>query len=129
MSDKLCKQIDTVYELNYVGIAMDDFYERHNITEQIESLPAIPMESTWSFRPFFSGPYISRFRIVEGEKSVSIVLKWFNCYEKCLQPHYNIMPLRKFKKDELLNERWFEIDQVQEIYNYIKFLFDNWDED
>jgi hypothetical protein len=128
MSDKPCKEINTVYELNYAGIAMDYFYEKHKVTQEIEELPPIPMEATWSLRPFFSGSYISRFRIVERNKVVSVVLQWFNCFDKCLQPHYNIIPLRKFKKDELLNERCFEIDQVQEIHDHIKFLFDNWDE-
>lgn len=125
---KLCKKINTVYELNYTGIAMDDFYGRNKITPKIEQLPPIPMKSTWSLRPFFSGSYISRFRIVEAEKEVSVVLKWFNCFEKCFQPHYDILPLRKFKEGELINERWFEIDQVQEIHNHIQFLFDTWDE-
>lgn len=126
MSDR---EINTVYELNYAGICIDHFYEKNKVTPQIEQLPAIPMKSTWSLRPFFSGPYISRFKIVEGEKVVSVVLKWFNCFEKCLQPHYHVLPLRKLKKDELMNERSFEIDQVQEIHNHIEFLFDNWDED
>ena len=124
MSDE---EINTVYELNHAGVSMDYFYEKNNVTPKIEQLPPIPMESTWALRPFFSGSYISRFRIVEGEKVVSVVLKWFNCYEKCLQPHYDVLPLKKFERDDIAG-RWFEIDQVQEIHDYIKFVFEKWDE-
>lgn len=126
MSDKPCKKIDTVYELNYIGIAMDDFYERNKITPQIEKLRPIPMESNWSLRPFFSGPYISRFRILQGDKEVSIVLQMFNTFEKCIQPYYGVLPLERKKQDNFTHERRFGTEQVEEIHNYIKNIFYNW---
>ena len=126
MSDKYCKEINTIHELYYAGIAMDYFYERNNITPKIEELPAIPMESTWSLRPFICGLYINRFRIIEGTKVVSVVLKWFNSYYDSFVPRYDIIPLGKFNNEDFSTERCFEIDQVQEIHDHIKFIFDNW---
>lgn len=121
------KEINTILDLNYAGVAMDYFYEKYKVTPKIEELPPIPLESNWSLRPFFSGSYISRFRILQGDKEVSVVLKWFNIFEKCIQPHYAILPLRRQKQDDFMNEEWFGIEQVQEIHDYIKNVFDNWD--
>lgn len=121
------KEINFVYELQYAGVAMDYFYQKNNITPQIEELPPIPLESNWSLRPFFSGSYISRFRILQGDKQVSVVLKWFNTFEACMEPYYDILPLRRKKQDDFSNGRRFGIEQVEEIHDYIKNLFDNWD--
>lgn len=120
------KEINSVYELQYSGVAMDYFYEKNNITPQIEKLRPIPLESNWSLRPFFSGSYISRFRILQGDKQVSVVLQWFNIFEACMEPYYEILPLRREKQDDFTNERRFGIERVEEVHNYIKNIFDNW---
>lgn len=122
------KEINSVYELQYAGVAMDYFYEKNNITPKIEQLPAIPLESNWSLRPFFSGAYITRFRILEGEKEISIVLKWFNTFEACIEPYYDILPLQRKKQDDFINGKSFNIDEVEKIHDYIKSVFEKWDE-
>lgn len=125
------KEINSFIELQYAGVAMDYFYEKNNITPKIQELSPIPLESNWSLRPFFSGSYISRFRILQGDKEVSVVLKWFNIFEEILnqfrQPYYDILPLGRKKQDDFSNGSRFGIDQTQEIHDYIKNIFDNWD--
>lgn len=121
------KEINSVHELQYAGVAMDYFYEKNNITPQIEELPPIPLESNWSLRPFFSGAYISRFRILQDDKEVSVVLLWFNTFEEYMEPYYDVLPLRRKKQDDFTNERRFSIKQVEEVHDYIKNVFDNWD--
>lgn len=114
------KKMKSYRDLIYAGISSDIFYADKGITEKLRNIPAIPLDPDWSLKPFISGNYISRFRICKGEKEVSVVLEWFNQFEE--NPYYEILPL-VYAADYAR----FAIDEVDEIRDYIKNLFDNWE--
>lgn len=114
------KEIETLRDLMYAGTAIDYFYEKKYITPKIELLPPIPMESSWSLRPFICGYHINRFRIIEGDKVVSVVLTHDNLTEL----YYDVLPLKKLESQE----KRFSVEDVNELHNYIKLIFEKWSE-
>lgn len=116
----MIKRFKSYTDVITASIALDIFYNDKGITEKLRNIPAIPLESDWSLKPFISGNYISRFRISKGEKLVSIVLKWFNELEENL--YYEVLPLG-IEADYVK----FAIDDVEAIKDHINSLFDNWE--
>lgn len=114
------EKIGTIREIRYAGTSLDWLYQKNDITPQIEQLPPIPLESTWSLRPFICGYHINRFRIVEGNKVISVVLTHDNLTEL----YYDVLPLKKSETEE----KRFSVEDVQELHDYIKLLFKTWHE-
>lgn len=116
----MIKRFKSYIDVITASIALDIFYNDKGITEKLRNIPAIPLESDWSLKPFISGSYISRFRICKGEKQVSVVLKWFNEFKE--NPCYEVFPLGS-ESDYMK----FAIYDVEAIRDHINSLFDNWD--